>query len=171
MTLQDKLLLVYTVATVIQVVVVAVTVFFIHRQAREARRTVENIEETARLNVYLNHRRDAQVINRLLLHDSDLSGLLGYEKKDILAFIFIGHAEMMFRQRQDSTVTEEVWRSMLQLIEKIFNMGFVVQLWRDVKTEYTPDFVSFIEGLPSVGSSTLCTNTQVPSNKTDAADG
>ena len=158
MTFQDKLLLIYTAATVIQVVVVAVTVFFIYRQAREARRTVENIEQTTRLNVYLNHRRDAQEINRLLLLDEGLSSQLGYDKKEILAFIFIGHAEMMFRQQRDSTVSTEVWQSMLRLTEKIFQMDFVAKLWAEVQLEYTPDFISFIESLPKSAAPTLRAN-------------
>ncbi len=162
MTFQDKLLLIYTVATVIQVAVVAVTALFIYRQVREARKTVKNIEETTRLNSYLNHRRDSLEINRLLLSDQSLSGLLGYDKKEILAFIFVGHAEMMFRQQQDSKVSAEVWQSMLRLIEKIFQMDFVVKLWEEVKVEYTPDFVSFIESLPSSEAPTLRANRASP---------
>lgn len=147
MSLQNTLLLIYTVATVIQVFVVAVSVVFIYWQARETRRSVENIERSSRLETYLRHRHDVQDINRLLLANDELSGLLGYDKQEFLAFVFLGHAETMFRFKQEEAMGDEVWISMRRLMEKISKMQFVAYLWPQVKDEYTRDFVEYFDGL------------------------
>ena len=148
MSLEEKLLAIYTAATVVQVAIVALSLLFLYRQAVAARKSVENLETTARLNAYLNHRRLLTEINNLVVNHQDLLQEIGYERRDILAFMFIGYAEAVFLQSQYQLVEEHVWQSHRVLVRKFMDMPFVANVWAATKHEFLPSFVQFVDSSP-----------------------
>jgi cell division protein FtsL len=92
MGFDQTLLLIYTIATVAQAVVVAITLMFIYRQAVQGRKSVENLEKTLFLQTYINHRSQLIGINKMLLDDERLSNKLGLSRDQLLCYIIIGWA-------------------------------------------------------------------------------
>lgn len=79
--------------------------------AKHARSTIENLEKTARLEAYRDHRRDIFEINRLLIDDPELARLIGYEREEVMGFVFIGYAEMAWTQKVSGVASPEAWGS------------------------------------------------------------
>lgn len=156
MSLQDVLLLIYTIAMVTQVIVVAVTLIFLYKQAQAASLQIASVERSLRVNAYLAHRQKIQEMNRVFAENPAFSDRLGYRQDDFFAFMLIGWAESAFYQRKHGVIDDDLWRSQSTLIRKAFSWIVVQELWASVKGEYMIDFVTYVD------------NTLMPPNKHQA---
>jgi len=147
MSLADRLLLIYTIASVFQTLVVAISLAFIYVQARAARINVEQFEKTTRLNLYLEHKHETMSINQLLLNDPDLRQHFQLSKEELLVFVLLNHCETAFRLHMGEGVASEVWASQLALIRKVLASNLIKERWGMVRSEYAPDFAAFLDAL------------------------
>lgn len=144
----ETLLWVSSFAAVAQAIVVGLTLIYFVRQVRLAKEHLHGIDSSARMEAYLEHRKFIFDMNRLLLDDEALSRSVGYERREILAFIFIGYAELIFQQRKYGVRQDrDLLRSQMLLVRKVFAFGVVSDLWPEVAREYPADFVAFVRSL------------------------
>jgi len=145
MNFEQSLLLIYTVATVIQVIVVGISLFYIYKQTSASRKSAANMENSLRLQTYLNHRNQVNDLNELFINNKDLADMIGLSKNEILGYMLIGWAETIFVRNKLSSANIDEWINQSALINRAFSFDFVHSLWPKVKNEYSSNFVQFIE--------------------------